>query len=501
MTAHDLIDWNSVVPTATAVVADGQALTYARFKADVDQMHDALRQSGGAAGHRVGVVFKHEYWNWVAHLAAAQLGATVLSLRERDAGAVVRAFAIDWVLCDAELKGWPDSLAVVRLKLNSVDDPVVVEPGVSIGLKTSNRVGEQEPTTPITRLTLTSGTTGRSRSVAWNHSQTLQRVNQVGESLKEGAQTRLYSFQHIGTTGGFRYPLATWRLGGTVYLRGVSVSMQDTWPCLSQCNVLTMAPANLRMVLQNWSEIWPGQSERMLILSGGRVSAVLRDDALSIVGRHMVLAYGSTEAGSAATGDAALIDRHPGAVGHVRDGVVVEVVDDQDQPLPSGTAGTVRIRTPYMVNTYETLPGQSAEASGQAFREGWFYPGDHGVLEADGFLSILGRLGDVVNLGGAKVSIPDMEQRLEGMPGVDDFCLLALPLPDGDRLAVVVVPKQDALSAPMHDWIKKVLRRNVPYMLLRTLKIERNEMGKVPRKALSEKLLPLVIRQMNKPKK
>jgi acyl-CoA synthetase (AMP-forming)/AMP-acid ligase II len=501
MSKHDWIDWNAVVPTATAVVAEGQVITYARFKSDVDQLHVALCQSGGAVGHRVGVVFRHEYWNWVAHLAAAKLGAAVLSLRERDASAVCRAFALDMVLCDADMAGWPEALVIVRQKLNSVDDPIVLNTGGSTLLKTNKRAGAHESTTPIVRLTLTSGTTGRSRSVAWNHAQTLQRVNQVGESLTGGNKTRLYSFQHIGTTGGFRYPLATWRLGGTVYLRGVSVSMQDTWPCLSQCNVLTMAPANLRMVLQNWSEVWPGQSERMLILSGGRVAVPLRDEALLKVGRHMLLAYGSTEAGSAATGDAGLIDRHPGAVGHVRDGVVIEIVDDQDQPLPSSTAGTVRIRTPYMVNTYETLPGQSAEASGHAFRQGWFYPGDQGVLEADGFLSILGRLGDVVNLGGAKLSLPDLEQRMEGMPGVQDFCLLALPLPDGDRLAVVVVPQKDAPSPVMHDWIKKALRRNVPYLLLRTDKIERNEMGKVPRKAFAEKLLPRVIGQMQKQKR
>jgi acyl-coenzyme A synthetase/AMP-(fatty) acid ligase len=501
MTEHDWIDWNAVVPTATAVVAEGQALSYARFKADVEQLHAALCQSGGAVGHRVGVVFKHEYWNWVGHLAAAKLGAAVLSLRERDAVAVSRAFALDMVLCDADMTGWPESLVIVRQKLNSVDDPVVVNAGVSTGLKPSDRADAHVSTSPVARLTLTSGTTGRSRSVAWTRAQTLQRVDQVGESLTEKAKTRLYSFQHIGTTGGFRYPLATWRLGGTVYLRGLGVSFQDTWPCLSQSNVLTMAPANLRLVLQHWPELWPGQSDRMLILSGGRVSVPLRDHALQKVGRHMLLAYGSTEAGSAATGDAALIDRHPGAVGHVREGVVVEIVDEQDQPLPRGTAGTVRIRTPYMVNTYERLPGQLAEASVQAFREGWFYPGDQGVLEDDGFLSILGRLGDVVNLGGAKVSLPDLEQRMEGLPGVQDFCLLALPLPDGDRLAVVVVPQQDAPSPAMHDWIKKALRRNVPYVLLRMDKIERNEMGKVPRKAFAEKLLPRVISQMQKQKR
>lgn len=496
--AHDLIDWSRVDPSATAVEADGQTLSYARFKADVEQFHDDLRRCGGAAGQRVGVFFKHDYWNWVAHVAATKMGAAVLSLRERDAAAVVRAFALDCVVCDEWMPGLPQGLLVVCQKFHSVDDKVALSahmPG-----QRGRVVGQAVPLSneSTVRLILTSGTTGRSRSVAWNLAQTLQRVDQVGEGLVKGAATRLYSFQHIGTTGGFRYPLATWRLGGSVCLRGTSDSMEATWRCVSRCNVFTLAPSSLQILLKEWPERWPGQAERHLVLSGGRVSTLMRDAALARVGSQMALAYGSTEAGSAATGDAALIDRHAGAVGFVRGQVVVEIVDEQNQPLPRGTAGIVRIRTPYMVNGYEQLPGQVAGGKVDAFRNGWFYPGDQGVLEADGFLSILGRLGDVVNVGGAKVSLPDMEQRLEGMPGAQDFCVLVLPLPDGDRLAIVVVPEKDASSVPMHDWIKKAVRRNLPYMLLRTDKIERNEMGKVPRSALSAKLLPLVLAQLKK---
>lgn len=497
MPQHELIDWSVVDPLATAVVVDGVNLPYSRFQSDVDLFHAQLLRCGCEAGLRVGVVFKHEYWNWVAHVAATQAGTAVLSLRDRDGTEVARAFAVDVVLCDEPLSHLPVSFPVICqnfLHVEQTIDLVVHTPLIQGGKRS---LSASEEASPISRLILTSGTTGRSRSVAWNLNQTLQRVNQVGEGLVSGPQTRLYSFQHIGTTGGFRYPLATWRLGGTVFLRGLSVAVADTWPCLSQCNVLTLAPANLRMVMNQWPAVWPGQSERHLILSGGRVSAGLRDEALARVGSRMSLAYGSTEAGSAATGDAVLIDRHPGAVGYVRDQVALEIVDDSGQAQPTGTPGIVRIRTPYMVQAYE----QQSATSSDAFRDGWFYPGDQGVLDAHGFLSILGRLGDVVNLGGAKVSIPDMEHRLEGIPGVLDFCLVALPLPDGDRLAVVVVPKGDAPSTPMHDWIKKTMRRRLPYLLLRTDKIERNEMGKVPRAALSAKLLPMVIRQLEKQKR
>jgi acyl-CoA synthetase (AMP-forming)/AMP-acid ligase II len=254
-----------------------------------------------------------------------------------------------------------------------------------------------------------------------------------------------------------------------------------------------MAPAILRSLVGKWPGQWPGQAARELALGGGRLPLALRDEALACICAKISLAYGSTEAGSMATGDATLIERHPGAVGFVRGAVKVQIVDAQDQPLPNGQPGIVRVASPYMVHAYVN----SADASAAVFRDGWFYPGDEGVLEADGFLAILGRMGDVLNLGGMKISVADIETAIDGLAGVKDHCVLVLNLDKEDRLAVVVAHDGDVDKAELQRWIRARIPKKVSFTLVNMPAIPRNDMGKVVRRELAEKISHLFQRDIN----
>ena len=107
--------------------------------------------------------------------------------------------------------------------------------------------------------------------------------------------------------------------------------------------------------------------------------------------------YGATETGGVAVAPAHAIADTPGAVGYVVPGAVVEIADENDNPLPRGREGSVRIRT--AVQGYVGSPPEARSA----FRNGWFYPGDIGVLRPDGMLVVLGRERSLLNLGGDKV--------------------------------------------------------------------------------------------------
>ncbi|TPX03145.1 long-chain fatty acid--CoA ligase, partial [Schumannella luteola] len=101
--------------------------------------------------------------------------------------------------------------------------------------------------------------------------------------------------------------------------------------------------------------------------------------------------YGSTEAGGATSRRDASDD--PADVGHPVPGTVLEIVDDRDQPVDPGTEGWIRYRSPGMAHGYLGDP----EASARAFRDGWFHPGDRGVLRADGGLTLRTRTTDLLN--------------------------------------------------------------------------------------------------------
>ena len=119
------------------------------------------------------------------------------------------------------------------------------------------------------------------------------------------------------------------------------------------------------------------------------------------------------------------------------------------------------------------------------------------MLEADGFLAILGRMGDVLNLGGMKISVADIETAIDGLAGVKDHCVLVLNLDKEDRLAVVVAHDGDIDKAELQRWIRARIPKKVSFTLVNMPSIPRNDMGKVSRRELAEKISHLFQRDIS----
>ena len=486
-----LTDFSGIDPQRIAVRIGHEDFSYARLEDDIGRLSHWLVQQGLQPTQRIGIALSSDYWNWALHLASFRLGLAVFSSRYNEVAAVHKWLQFDLSVSDHAVSPLPDARQWRRLALESFL-PLSQQWPDSLALAA---VPDQELL--CCRLTSTSGTTGKPKSVLWDHSQTMQRVAQVSAGLPQAEQTRLHSLQHIGTTGGFRYPLATWQAGGCVLLIGRGDPLEGAWTSLSHSTLVSMAPAILRMVAGRWPDVWPGREGRQVTLGGGRLPLALRDQTLERICSKISMAYGSTEAGSMATGDAGLIERHPGAVGFVRRQVQVQIVDAQDRPLPNGQSGIVRVASPYMVHAYM----QGAEAGAGVFKDGWFYPGDEGVLEDDGFLAILGRMGDVLNLGGMKLSVADIETSLDGYAGVKDHCVLVLNMDKEDRLAVVVAHDGQVDKAQLQRWIRDRIPKKLAFTLVNMPVIPRNEMGKVARRELAEKIGRLFQRDVNAMKK
>jgi acyl-coenzyme A synthetase/AMP-(fatty) acid ligase len=126
--------------------------------------------------------------------------------------------------------------------------------------------------------------------------------------------------------------------------------------------------------------------------------------------RNVIMIYGSTEAGVAALAPYDMIADVPGAVGYIMPGVNVEIVDATDRVLPVGKEGFVRVRS--QVFAENMIAGKSSDK--------WFYPGDLGSITETGMLCIAGRNSDVVNRGGEKLSVVDIENFLLTCFGVKD---------------------------------------------------------------------------------
>jgi acyl-coenzyme A synthetase/AMP-(fatty) acid ligase len=153
--------------------------------------------------------------------------------------------------------------------------------------------------------------------------------------------------------------------------------------------------------------------------------------------QELRIAYGSYEAGVCGFADlTTLSERQDSAqlAYQLLPGVHAEVVDKNDICLPPQSEGILRLKTPWMVSGYIDAPEDSA----QTFRDGWYYPGDLAVLDADGLLTITGRLKDQLNFGGVKVSGDILDAAIRKADGLADGIAFALQQPHGPDIFCVL---------------------------------------------------------------
>jgi acyl-CoA synthetase (AMP-forming)/AMP-acid ligase II len=173
----------------------------------------------------------------------------------------------------------------------------------------------------------------------------------------------------------------------------------------------------------------------------------------------------------------------PGGLGVVRAGVQVSIVDNDDRTLPDGETGRIRVKTPTMVMGYLN----NEQAGQRNYKDGWFYTGDAGCFVGERQLKLMGRVDDVINLGGFKHSCVEFETIAESIAGIEEACVATAPDQQGiDRLVIIGVLSQ----AVEKQKILERIRTLFPPIILEggrvlfTDKLIRNESGKLNRKAM-----------------
>ena len=161
-------------------------------------------------------------------------------------------------------------------------------------------------------------------------------------------------------------------------------------------------------------------------------------------GAPVVEAYAMTEAAHQMTcNPLPPAPRKAGTVGPAA-GPEVSVMDEDGVHLPPGAEGEVVIRGPNVTPGYENNP----EANAAAFTHGWFRTGDLGFRDEDGYFTITGRLKEIINRGGEKVSPREVDEALMDHPAVQQVVTFAMPHPKlGEEVAAAVVLREGAIAA------------------------------------------------------
>ena len=157
-------------------------------------------------------------------------------------------------------------------------------------------------------------------------------------------------------------------------------------------------------------------------------------------GTRLILTYGLTEASRVCHRDTEDPDPRPGSIGRPYPGVELRALDDRGRALPPNSGGRIALRTAMAAEGYWNRPQATRELR---LEGGWILSPDHGRIDEDGWLFLQGRVDEVINSGGEKVSPDEVEAALRGHPQVADCAVLSAEDPEGvlgQIVLAVVVP-------------------------------------------------------------
>lgn len=204
-------------------------------------------------------------------------------------------------------------------------------------------------------------------------------------------------------------------------------------------------------------------------------------------GSPVVEAYGMTECTQITSNPIEDGRRRAGSVG-VEAGPTVAIRDESGTLLPPGQSGEIVVRGAAVMRGYE----QNREADEIAFVDGWFRTGDQGVLSSDGYLSLTGRLKDIINCGGEKLSPAQVDEVLMEHPGVYQAVAFGVPHPTlGEDVAAAVVLRTpgSVTERELRDFAAtRLTDYKVPREIRIVTEIPKSPTGKLRRAGLAEAL-------------
>lgn len=438
-----------------ALIGPKLQLTHAELDACVARAAAALIKQGIKPGGIVGVSMATSPLHLVTLLALGRAGAGTVHLHPGLPPAVKNAIAKQF-----------DISAVV-----SDADPAWLEPG-----KAPGDAIQAKPDSPW-RVALSSGTTGLQKAILSRHAQLLAYLALHAHAVPVEGDDRFLCHRGLDAQLALN-PALRHLLAGAAVVFPESLKLEHFIEAVDRHQVTqtTMSPAYLRDLL---SLLPPGgvrfPTIRKLQVSGSTMPPPLLEAGMARVTPNLFATYGTSELGLLAIAYPEVLRRAPLSVGKVPPWLEAEAVD-----------GVLRFRRPGMPTEYYRNP----EATAKAFRDGWFYPGDIGRIDADGLLYIEGRVDDKLNLDGVKIEPGPIERALQEHPSVVEAAAFGAA-PDGNRSALFAAA---VLRAPVDESVLITHCRNqvgpmhTPVRIFFVKELPRNEGGKLVRAELARRV-------------
>ncbi len=448
--------WRSAcrLPDKLALAYKDVRQTYSELDRTVNRTANALAAHGVGQGDRVSLLSHNNHAFVVLNFALARLGAILVPvnfmlnpgevayiLGHSGATGLIAEDALVPVAEQAiEMTGHPIALrGAIRERGDHVPDGWErVERWMSHG-------DERMPEVPIAddapaQIMYTSGTESRPKGATLSHRNFIaQYVSCIVDGAMSADDVEIHALPlfHCAQLHGFLMP--------SLYLGATNILLSAADPATILATVETERATKLFCPPTAWISLLRhpdfDRHDVSSLRKGYYGASVMPVEIVKELGQRLpdmglFNFYGQTEMSPVASvlGPADQM-RKLGSAGRPAVNVETRVVDDEDRPVPAGTVGEIVHRGPHVMLGYWNDPEKTAAA----FRHGWFHSGDLGVVDEDGYLSVVDRKKDMIKTGGENVASREVEEVLYQHPAVAEAAIVGIPHPHWIEMVTAAV--------------------------------------------------------------
>jgi acyl-coenzyme A synthetase/AMP-(fatty) acid ligase len=325
------------------------------------------------------------------------------------------------------------------------------------------------------RAISTSGTTGEPKVALFDHRSLSNKAQDITK-IWSGDRTE-FNFMGLGSTGGFSTALASLLTGKPYLAKDTRKRPLIDFMVANQVEVLSGSPDQIAGFMSaNMVDLPLLSGIKTIRLAGSNPGKVFLEKLRSHFDADIQSVYGSTETG--AIFSSSITDTNdPKKLGDIRAGCEARVVDSSRSVISDGSIGFLETKSPSMYSGYlVSATAMSTQPSGD-----WFETGDM-VSSKGGLFEFFGRDSNVLNVGGMKFDVSELEDFVKGIPGVSDALCFTGEDKQGREIHVMALVAQDSqISQKVLEAVNRRFTRKAPQLIWSTPMIQRVGLDKPAR--------------------
>ena len=488
------------IGNAAAIAAPGREdLTYDGLLSQVDRTREQLASLGIGGAQTVAIVLPNGPEMATAFLSVAAAATTAPlnpGYRRREFSFYLEDLEADLLVV---LAGRGDAAREAATGLGIPVAELIPRTDEAAGLfdldGTVRDKGAHNPpgANDIALVLHTSGTTSRPKIVPLSHTNLCSSACNIRESLRLGPDDGCLNVMPLFHIHGLMAALlGSLAAGGRVFCTtGFDALRFFSWLDESQSTWYTAVPTMHQAIVARARRNAESIARAMLRFvrsSSAALPPQVMAELEETFGVAVIEAYGMTEAAhQMASNPLPPEARKPGTVG-IAAGPEIAILDTESRVQGPGQLGEVAIRGDNVTRGYRNNP----EANNEAFTHGWFRTGDQGFLDEGGYLHLTGRLKEIINRGGEKISPREVDEVLIDHPSVAQAVTFAVPHQKlGEEVAAALVLKEgsEASETEIRRFVSQRLADfKVPRRVIVVDEIPKGPTGKLQRIGLAQKL-------------